>query len=114
MTTYKIATLPHYYHPDIQGNERPRLDGDFDTIKDARAEINKRESETYYLQHGESGRPTLLVVDERTADYVECGRGQDMSNYDWDNAECGCGECNTCFEMMITQDRDYLRSRSEK
>lgn len=106
---YQIATLPHYYAPDIQGQEKPRIDDEmYDTIDEAKAAIAELEDGIYYLDHNESGRPTYVVVDDVTADYIASGRNEDMSNYDWENAKCGCGECSTCFDMMIGQDRDCL------
>lgn len=111
-----IAILRHAYHPDLQSMEQPKVlceDGtdtpvDYETLEDAIAEVNERNGETYYLSHNESGRPTYVVVDDVDAEYVRSGRNGDMSNYDWDNADCDCGECNECCEMMIGQDREYL------
>jgi len=114
MKTYKIATLPHYYQPEIQGRDRVSFDGDYDTVAAARAEISAQEVLIYYTNNGESGRPTLLVVDSVVADYIESGRNEDASNYDWDNAGCGCGGCNACCAMMIAQDRDYIRKHAEQ
>lgn len=111
-----IAILKHAYHPDLQGMEQPEIyceentdiPVDFETLEEAKAQIEKWNDETYYLSHNESGRPTYLVVENVDADYVRSGRNQDMSNYDWDDADCECGECNVCCSMMIGQDREYL------
>lgn len=109
----KIAILKHAYHPDLQGDEMPRIyEEEFDTLEDATERIEEWNNETYYLSHNESGRPTYVVVEDVDADYVEGGRNEDMSNYDWDGAACECGECNKCISMMIGQDRGYLLSNA--
>ena len=109
MPMCQIAKLGHYYQPDIQGSEQPRIAEElYDTIDEAKAVIAEREDGVYLLDHNESGRPTYVIVDDVTAYYITSGRHQDMSNYDWHNAECECGECNTCMAMMIGQDREYL------
>lgn len=66
----------------------------------------------YYTSHGESGCPTYLVVDDVSADYVISGRGGDISNYNWEDADCDCGECSACFAMMIAQDRAFLQDNA--
>ena len=105
----KIAILKHTYQPDLQGMETPRIyDADYDTLDEAAAQIAEWDNEIYVTEHNESGRPTYLVVDDLAADYVNGGRNQDMSNYDWSDADCECGECNDCCTMAILQDRDYL------
>lgn len=113
--SYQIVTLKHYYQPDLQGKEQPSFNDEYyDTVADAEKVARKLNDETYYLDHNESGRPDYAIVNERDAEYIRSGRNEDMSNYDWDGAECDCGECRTCFEMMIIQDRDYIRSNAEK
>ncbi|APU89152.1 hypothetical protein Rctr71_033 [Virus Rctr71] len=107
----KIVTLRHAYQPDLQGMERPRIEEVYhDTLQKAIDQIQEWDSEIYYLAHNEYTRPTYIVVEDVDADYVEGGRFEDMSNYDWDeDMECGtCGECNTCIRIMIEQDRQYL------
>jgi hypothetical protein len=106
---YQIAKLAHYYKPDIQGDEQPRVYTElYDTIDEAQAVIAEWDEDVYITDHNESGRPTYVIVEDAVADYIANGRHQDMSNYNWDNAECTCGECTTCSAMMIGQDRDYL------
>jgi len=106
---YQIATLKHYYHPDLQGRELPRFDDDiYETVALAQAKIDDREDGTYYLDHSEIGRPDYLIVPNADASYIASGRNEDMGNYDWDNASCDCGECGDCCGMMIEQDRQYL------
>ncbi len=112
---YEIAILGHYYHPDLQGKETPRIHCDernnpieYDSLEDARAVIDEWNDDVYILSHNESGRPTYLIVANVDGDYIHDGRNGDLSNYDWDDASCTCGECNTCFQMCIAQDREYL------
>jgi hypothetical protein len=114
-TTYAIAILPDYYEPDIQGNNRVRFiednNGDteyYDTIHEAREAIEQLENDRYYLTHGEAARPDYYVVEDGIAAYIMEGRGGDMSNYDWDDADCDCGDCNICIDMMMQQDREYV------
>lgn len=110
---YKIAILRHAYYPDLQGLETVRFaEGEFETVDDAIATVREMDGDIYIMEHGESGRPTLIVVDDVDADYVASGRNQDGSNYDWTVAECECGECAECLDMMIHQDRAYLRSNA--
>ena len=105
----KIATLKHTYMPDLQGKRQPRIHGeDYETLDDAIAKITEWNNDIYVTDNNESGRPTYVVVEDVPADYVSGGRNEDMSNYDWDNAACDCGECGVCCEMMIDQDRQYL------
>lgn len=104
----KIAVLRHAYQPDMQGMERPGILGEEYTLDEAVAKIEEINSNVYVLEHGESGRPTYVVVEWVDANWVEGGRNQDMSNYDWDGAGCDCGECAECTAMMIAQDRDYI------
>jgi len=124
MTTYQIAILHHYYHPDLQGGETPRIycDDDnnpieYDTIEDARAVIDEWDNDIYVTSHNESGRPIYLVVESVDGDYIHGGRNGDGSNYDWDGYEdfCArldgdncCGECQGCIRYMIDADREYL------
>lgn len=106
---YQIATLKHYYYPDLQGDEQPRIDETlYDTIDEAKDVIAEWDDGVYITDHNESGRPTYVVVESVDADYIAGGRNQDASNYDWDGAEHDCGECNVCLRMMIEQDRQYL------
>ncbi len=118
---FYIAILGNYYLPDIQGERSVRWasheQGEampFDSIEEAKAWIEEAESDVYVTSHNEAGRPEYMVVDERVYDYISGGRNQDMSNYDWDGAECDCGECETCIDMMIDQDRDYVRGEAQK
>jgi hypothetical protein len=114
-TTYRIARIREYYQGTLGVNNGPSIDdGEYDTIEAAQAAIDAEKQETYYLAHGEAGRPELIIVDDNTADYIESGRGGDMSNYDWpddDTVEChNCGECNSCIAMMEEQDCNYVRN----
>lgn len=108
--TYKIAVLRYAYQPDIAGLERVHfINEEFETVEEAKEFIAELDNEVYILQHNEYSRPDYVVVDEVTANWVESGRNGDLSNYDWSNAECTCGECNKCIATMIGQDRAYVR-----
>lgn len=37
------------------------------------------------------------------------GRDADGSQYNWENCECGCGECDTCHQYMIMQDLEMIK-----
>jgi hypothetical protein len=105
----RIAKLGNFYLPDLQGDNSAKiLEDNFDTIEDAKNEIEKMESEIYVLSHNEFGRPDYYVIDDNDAEYLETGRNYDMGNYDWGNYTCNCGECNKCIEMMIRQDRQFV------
>lgn len=111
---YQIATLGDYYEPDLQGQRQPRFEEDnsgnpieYDTIDEAKAVIKDWLETRTVLGHNQYG-VTYLVVESAHGDYILGGRNSDMSNYDWDNATCDCGECDTCFNLMIDQDRQYL------
>ena len=124
-TQCAIAILPNYYGPDIQGNNAVNFlttdDSNasmilYDTIDEAQDAIDELEDDTYYLSHGEAGRPEYVIVEDGVADYISDGRNGDMSNYRWDENDCKknngdcCGECPECIEMMIDQDRDYINN----
>jgi hypothetical protein len=113
METYKIAELGNYYSPDIQGRRRVRISEEtYESVKEAESEINRKGSEIYRLTHNEAGRPDYYIIDENVAEYLETGRNYDLGNYYWDNADCDCGECDTCCQMMINQDRQYVINNS--
>lgn len=125
--TYQIAILRHTYMPDLQGDRMPRIQCDddnnpieYDTIAEAKEVIDSWDDDVYVTSHNESGRPTYLIVESASGEWVHGGRNGDGGNYDWDGYEdfcthidgdgnC-CGECNGCIEYMIDADRDYLRS----
>lgn len=116
--SFLIAILRDAYQPDLQGLEAPKfyeVDDkiiDFDSADEAFAKVGELDDAVYYTSHGESGRPKYLVVDDVSANYIISGRGGDMGNYNWDSADCDCGECSTCFAMMIDQDRDFLKDNA--
>jgi len=117
---YAISVLRNVYQPDIQGESQPGFHNDFhgnivefETIEEAKSEIAEWESDRVVLSHNEYSAPDYIIVSDVTADYIQSGRNSDMSNYDWDGAECECGECQKCFAMMISQDRDYIRSHAK-
>ena len=110
---YRIAMLREAYLPDLQGMRRPIIiDEAYETLADAHAAVAALDAEVYVTTNGESGRPAYLIIDDVAADWVEGGRNQDASNYNWDDDRActnTCGECNECIDMMIRQDRRYLR-----
>ena len=113
-----IAILKNVYYPDIQGKsavtfvhtENDQNINYFDSIEEAVEEKEKLESETYLLSNNEAGRPEYYIVNDNVGDYILSGRNYDMSNYNWNDANCDCGECFKCFQMMIDQDRSYIKS----
>ncbi|MEM4658358.1 MAG: hypothetical protein QXX77_08065 [Candidatus Methanosuratincola sp.] len=108
--TYKIAVLRYAYQPDTGGLERVYfLDEEFETVEEAKEFIAELDNEVYILQHNEYSRPDYLVVDDVTADWIMSGRNSDLSNYDWSDTECTCGECSKCIVTIIDQDRAYVR-----
>lgn len=118
---FMIAILRSMYHPDIQGKRSVRFVTEtpdnptdvkyFDTIDEAKNEIDTMENELYLLSNGEAGRPEYIIVDDNDGDYILSGQSGDRSNYDWTNAKCCCGECSKCLDMMIDQDRKYIEER---
>lgn len=118
---FAIAILKNVYTPDIQGESQPRFYSDdhgeiiyFDTTAEAKAQIAEWQNDRIVLSHNEHSAPDYVIVNDVTADYIRDGRNQDMSNYDWDHADCHCGNCQTCFAMMINQDRRYIRTHAEQ
>lgn len=103
-----LYRLRHAYKPDLRGLERPFLVDWYESYAEAMEDAKAYDSKPYVLMHGEYSPPTYVIVDAQVADYIESGRYEDMSNYDWDDAECTCGECNKCIQMMIEQDREYI------
>ena len=117
---YNIAILHHCYQPDLQGDGQPswhECNGNdlvtYNTVQDAQDQIDDWDDDIYVTDHNEIGRPTYVIISDMTADYIRSGRNQDMSNYDWDNAACDCGECDECMSMMIEQDREYILASDE-
>jgi hypothetical protein len=123
--TYMIYVIPNFYEPDIQGRNQPHLlleAGDepeyFDTVGDAQERIDSLESDVYVTANGEAGRPEYVIVDH---DPLEAYH-DDLSYYNWDGCECPhaddepdaeegycCGNCHTCCDHMIDQDRETVR-----
>lgn len=107
---YRIAILKHYYHGSLGVNNAPRIAEEiFETIEATQATIDELENEVYTLDHNESERPDYYVIDANSADYIIDGRDGDFSNYNWDNANCDCGNCDDCFAMMADQDREFVK-----
>lgn len=108
--TYKIVELKNTYTPDLQGDRQPIvLDEAYENYTDTQDAVYELDHEVYVTSNNEADRPDYLIVEEIDADYVEDGRNMDMGNYNWSESECDCGECSDCCEMMISQDRAYLR-----
>ena len=66
-----ILVEANYYTNDVNAafNNQPQILTDekgseivFDTYSDAKEWIDNEESETYYLSHGEAGRPSYTIV----------------------------------------------------
>jgi len=121
-TQYAIAILHNYYGAESQAKlfaadeNNTGVDGydTYDTIEEAEEIIEGFNSDDYILAHGEAGRPDYYIVEDHDAEYVSGGRGGDESNYNWDTCDCDrkngdcCGECDTCLELMVEQDRQYI------
>lgn len=119
---YAIAILHNYYGKDTPpklyaaDENNTGVDGYdvFDTIGEAAEMVDEWNTDDYVCAHGEAGRPDYYIVEDHDAEYVSGGRGGDESNYNWDDCDCDrndgdcCGECNTCLELMIEQDRQYI------
>jgi hypothetical protein len=109
---YAIAILTNTYGKDEQANfvqdERHTEYVTYDRIEEAQAVIDDLESDVYVLDHNEAGRPDYYIVDDGVAEYIATGRGYDGSNYNWDDCDCDCGDCDECLALMIDQDRQYI------
>lgn len=117
---YSIAILRNVYKPDLQCESQPSFYTDFhgdivefETAEDAKSKIREWKSDRVVLSHNEYSTPDYIVVSNLTAEYIQSGRNGDMSNYNWDEAGCECGECQDCFEMMIAQDRAYILQKKD-
>lgn len=109
---YQIAEMPYYYTPDIQGRNRPEILSEiYDSVEKAENEISSWNNQVYILHHGEYSRPDYCILTVADAEYISSGRNFDMSNYDWNDAVCVCGECNNCLAEMIEQDRQFIYDR---
>ena len=112
---YAIAIMGYEYNtvsqPGFYSTEYRYYD-DYDVMsyKEAMQKIEELDGEVYVLRHNEYSRPDYIIVDANSAGWVFGGRNGDMSNYDWDDAECDCGECNVCIDMMNKQDTEYIET----
>jgi len=115
---FSVAVLREMFSPDIQGRGAVDFvrsdDGQNDieaysSVDEARARVAALDNEVYVTSAGEAGRPEYVVVSYDDACWISEGRNSDMGNYDWEGAACDCGDCKICFEMMIAQDRSYIR-----
>ena len=114
---FSVAVLREMFSPDIQGHgavdflrsQDGRDDVEAYALEEARDMVGELDNEVYYTSSGESGRPDYVVVSYDDAMWISEGRNSDMGNYDWEGAACDCGYCKICFEMMIAQDRSYIR-----
>lgn len=78
---------------------------DLDHARDA---IKELDAAPYLQLDWEAGRPEYVILDQFSADYVRGNQEGDMSNYNWGNAECTCGECGDCLKMMERQNIAYI------
>lgn len=117
-TRYAIAILPNEYESGVPGGQVRFLADEtscghvpiyyYDTIDEAKSAIEEEEDGIYVTNNNEAGAPEYIIVEESIADYINSGRDGDMGAYNWD--DCDCGECNDCIQLMIDQDRDYIRA----
>ena len=108
--TYKYDKVsePYFY--------RENLFGKYDKMsyKEAMEKIEGIDREVYVLENNEYRRPSYIIVDSISAGWVDSGRDGEMSNYDWYDSECNCGECRICTEMKNSQDIEYLKTKGKK
>lgn len=110
-----VEILPKY--SKIEGYYEQSRNPDniyYDSYKEAKKIINMLDNEIYVLSNNEYSRPEYYIIDDITADWIKSGRNEDMSNYDWDEAKCVCGECSICIKMMNEQDREYVKIMAEE
>ncbi|NPU90210.1 MAG: hypothetical protein HPY87_10095 [Fervidobacterium sp.] len=109
-TKYRVAKIRYAYKDSVNTPSPIPIifDEIYDTYEEAKDAVDELDNSLYILDNNEYSRPDYYIIPDNVAYYVESGRFGDMSNYDWDNAECECGECNICLAMMIEQDRDYI------
>ena len=88
-------------------DDRARL-VEYDTLADAITRRDELAEALYVTGSHEAGRPEYVILDDTDAEYLRSGRNGDMSNYDWADADCECGDCRECREMMQEQDRDWI------
>lgn len=88
-------------------DDRARL-VEYDTLAAARRRRDELDAERYVTHSYEAGRPEYVILDDTDAEYIRSGRNGDMSNYEWEDASCECGDCRDCREMMQEQDRDWI------
>ena len=115
--SYAIAIVRDFYGPQqtlgfYSDEKQDRVV--FGTVEDAQEAIYKIRAEIYVLAHNESNSPTYYIVNENTAEYITTGRNSDMSNYDWDDWNCDCGECDECLEFMLKEDIQLVKNEAEK
>ena len=86
--TYRIIKTPDYYsgtcNAPREGYVREEDDSiiTFDTLEAAQEWIDDEEMGTYYLAHGEAGRPDFAIEDEDAIPSGELG-GEKLSFDDW-------------------------------
>ena len=117
---YNIAILRSIYRPDIHldmsvsfYNDFFGNPVDFEFVRDAQEQVAKWEKARVVLAYNEYSPAKYVIVENNISDYILSGRNSDISNYDWDNTKCDCGECSECFELMISQDRKYILDHAE-
>lgn len=51
-----------------------------------------------------------FVCESDIIDYI--GRDGDDTNYDWDDCNCDCGECDICHQYKVDQDLQMIKDNS--
>jgi hypothetical protein len=96
---------------EVDDHDRPLM---FANVADAQSWIDEVLSDGYCLSHNERAGAEYIIVDcETNAGFGHDNESwclADMSNYNWDDAKCECGQCNTCINMMIAQDVERARA----
>lgn len=120
-STYAIVILRNAYTPDLQGIGRPQVVAAGLTAEEASEKIDELDNDDYYTSNGEAGRPEYILIEDCGVEEGETLGHDDGSLYDWDRIDCNreddgdkCGECLSCIEGMIEQDRDIIIASSVK
>lgn len=82
-----------------------------DAVTDDRGNIltfdSKNDAEKWIDDNGATSTE-YYIAETSLVEYI--GRDADGSQYDWDNCECDCGECDTCLQHMVLQDLALIKS----
>lgn len=67
---------------------------------------NKQDAQQYIDDNG-CCDSEYYITDSEIVEYI--GRDGDDSNYDWNDCECSCGNCNTCFQFKVLADLEMIK-----